>query len=139
MNHPVEQDHGVLGQRHAVSMRHYPMMNVGDPQTTRVQHVMEMPIKPHSHDHAAIDGIQYSARPWISGNLQDRGANHNETSWGRGFLGTVPQAYPVNRDCLEAALLGTPALLRHSPHVYSPMQCKTQLHYNECSYKNKPE
>ena len=27
----------------------------------------------------------------------DRGANHNETSWGRGFLGTVPQAYPVRQ------------------------------------------
>ena len=54
--------------------------------------------KPHSHDHAAMYGIQCSAKPWISGSPYDRGANHNETSWGRGFLGTVPQAYPVRQE-----------------------------------------
>ena len=35
--------------------------------------------KPHSHDHAAMYGIQYSAKPWISETPYDRGAKHNET------------------------------------------------------------
>ena len=46
-------------QRHIVSHASLTnAMNVGDPQATRVQHVMDMLIKPHSHDHAAIYGIQ---------------------------------------------------------------------------------
>ena len=68
---------------------------------------MDMPIKPHSHDHAAMYGIQYSAKPWISGNPYDRGANHNDTSWGHAVLGLDPSRIPVDRDDLGAALLSS--------------------------------
>ena len=35
----------------------------------------------------------------------DRGANHNETSWGHAVLGLEPSRIPVDRGGLEAALL----------------------------------
>ena len=72
---------------------------------SRVQHLMDMPKKPHSHDHAAMYGIQYSAKPWISETPYDRDANHDVNddlateedsgAWDRGNMrSSAPETYP---------------------------------------------